>query len=230
MPNPVGEGVYQTKVAGRRSGLSPRELAMEMLGTTIAHDAGLWVARPALVNLPFPVWEAIERQYEFEVTDGTAFGVVWKSDLTPFVPEVEPERLTTPECAMLLAVDLLLANGDRTEANPNVCWEGDRLLTFDFEHCLELPGRHRERRQAIHFETMAPLRAMHLISSRVEGPALRRAAERLLQGLAIDAFRRDAYSLPSSWHEPWLDIVEYLGYIKGEPAPFLDRIEVLSPF
>ena len=58
-----GEVVYQTKLAGRRSGLSARELGVELLGTTIAHDVGLHVARPALINLPLRIVEAVEREY-----------------------------------------------------------------------------------------------------------------------------------------------------------------------
>ena len=47
--------------------------------------------------------------------------------------------------------------------------------------------------------------------------------------LAVDAYRRDAFSLPNSWHAEWLDNVEYLGYIKQNSSAFLGRIERLVP-
>ena len=223
------ETMYQTKLAGRRSGLSSRELGVELLGTTVAHNAGLHVARPALVNLPWALLEEIEAEYAFGVADTTAFGVVWKAGLTPFLPEVEVGRLGEAECATLLALDLLLTNGDRTDPNPNVCWEGDRLLVFDFEHCLELPKGDPGRRRAVHLETLAPTLATHLVAPRVGRAALRQGLEAVLDGLAIDALRRDGFALPRSWNEEWMDNVEYLGYISSQPADFFDRIDVLVP-
>lgn len=220
--------VYQTKLAGRRSGLSARELCVELLGTTIAHDIGLHVARPAMIALPPALRQAIEDEYAFGVEDATAFGVVWKAGLTPFLPDVETGRLDPGECARLMALDLLLTNGDRTEPNPNVCWEGERLLTFDFEHCLELPRVSFERRLEIHLQTIEPLAATHLVAACVDRSALRRAAANVLDGLAVDAYRRDAFALPLTWADEWLDQVEYLGYIKREPQAFLARLDGLS--
>lgn len=222
------EAVYQTKLAGQRSGLSARELGVELLGTTIAHDAGLHVARPAMVTLPVALIAAVERRYRFGVEDATAFGVVWKAGLTPFLADVEVGRLGEEECATLLALDLLLSNGDRTEPNPNVCWEGDRLLVFDFEHCLELPRIEFRRRHAVHLESLGPTFANHLVAPRVGSEALWVAAANVLEGLAVEALRRDAYAVPQSWHEAWLDNVEYLGYIKHEPQAFLERLGELA--
>lgn len=227
----VGEAevVYQAKLAGERSGLSPRELGVEMLGTTIAHNVGLHVARPAMVTLTPPVMAAVEREYRFGVEDATAFGAVWKAGLTPFVPEVEINRLDEAECATLLALDLLLNNGDRTEPNPNVCWEGDRLLVFDFEHCLELPRLTPERRLAVHLECLGPTYATHLARRRVGRGALRRAGANVLDALGVEGLRRDAFALSRSWHDEWVDNLDYLGYIQREPAAFLDRLESLVP-
>lgn len=221
------EVVYQTKLAGRRSGLSTRELGVEMFGTTIAHDAGLHVAKPALVTLPVRMLEAVERRYAFGVEDATAFGVAFRSELTPFLPDVELMDVPERERAMLLAIDLLLTNGDRTEPNPNVCWDDHRLLVFDFEHCLELPKGDYARRRERHLESLAPLFETHLMTQSVGPRALCAAVERLLGGLRVDALRRDAFSLPLSWHESWLDNVEYLGYIRSEPEVYLRRIEEL---
>ena len=223
------ETMYQTKLAGRRSGLSSRELGVELLGTTVAHNAGLHVARPALVNLPPPLVAEIERAYAFGVADTTAFGVVWKAELTPFLPEVEVARLDEEVCATLLALDLLLTNGDRTEPNPNVCWEGDRLLVFDFEHCLELPKGDFERRLALHLETLAPTLATHLVAPRVTRESLASGLERVFEGLALEALTRDGFALPRSWSAEWMDNVAYLGYIWSEPAALFDRINVLVP-
>ena len=219
--------VYQTKLAGRRSGLSARELGVEMLGTTIAHDAGLHVARPAMIALPPILIEAVEREYRFGIEDATAFGVVWKPGLTPFLPDVELRDLDEAECARLLAIDLLLTNGDRTEPNPNVCWEGDRLLVFDFEHCLELPRVGHARRRELHLEILEPTLASHLVAPRVGRTALADAAANLLETLAVDAYRRDAFSLPVSWHGEWLDNVEYLASIRHNPRAFLDSLQRL---
>lgn len=221
--------VYQTKLAGRRSGLSTRELGVELLGTTIAHDAGLHVARPAMITLPAAIIDQIEAEYRFGIEDATAFGVVWKAALTPFLPEVEVGRLSDKECATLLSLDLLLTNGDRTEPNPNVCWEGEGLLVFDFEHCLELPKGDFERRLAVHLETLGPTLASHLVSGRIDGVMLRRTLEDLLERLAVEALSRDGYALSGSWREDWIDNVEYLGYIRRDPEAFLDRIESLRP-
>lgn len=221
------EVVYQTKLAGRRSGLSARELGVELLGTTIAHDVGLHVARPALVSLSPTMVATVEREYTFGVHDATAFGVVWKAGLTPFLPEVELDALSEAECARLMAVDLLLTNGDRTEPNPNVCWEGERLLVFDFEHCLELPRVPYARRLALHLETLGPAIETHLVAPRVGRDALLAALVNVLGALAVDAYRRDAFGLPQSWHEEWLDNVEYLGYTQQNSAAFLERIEAL---
>jgi hypothetical protein len=222
------EIVYQSKLAGKRSGLSPRELGVELLSTTIAHDVGLHVARPAMVSLTPKVLAEVEREYRFGIADATAFGVVWKAGLTPFLPEIELERISDEERATLLALDLILTNGDRTEPNPNVCWEGDRLLVFDFEHCLELPRLSFERRLQVHLESLQPLYETHLAAKRVGLSLLRRATENVLDGLAVEALERDGFALPLSWYEAWSDNVEYLGYIKSEPGPFLDRIGKLS--
>lgn len=222
------EVVYQTKLAGKRSGLGARELGVELLGTTFAYDAGLHVARPAMISLPQRIVDEVEAEYRFGIEDETAFGVVWKAELTPFLPDVELGVLEEGECARLLALDLLLTNGDRTEPNPNVCWEGDRLLVFDFEHCLELPRVAYSRRLALHLETLAPALESHLVSPCVGKRALLDALSNVLDALAVDAYRRDAFSLPQSWHEEWLDNVEYLGYIKQRSAEFLDRIEELA--
>ena len=224
-----GEVVYQTKLAGRRSGLSPRELGMEMLGTTLAHELGLHVARPAMVTLTPGVIESVERTYRFGVEDATAFGAVWKAGLTPFLPDAELASLDEDECAALFALDLILTNGDRTEPNPNVCWEGDRLLVFDFEHCLELPRLPYERRYALHLETLGPAFATHLVAPRVRTRALQSAVANVLDGLNVESLERDAFALSRSWYDEWVDHVGYLGYIKGEPEAFLDRIGELSP-
>lgn len=224
-----GEVVYQAKLAGERSGLSPRELGVEMLGTTLAHNVGLHVARPAMVTLTPSVLETVEREYRFGIEDATAFGAVWKAGLTPFVSEVEVDRLGEGECATLLALDLLLNNGDRTERNPNVCWEGERLLVFDFEHCLELPRLAYERRLALHLECMGPTYETHVVARRVGRATLRAAAANVLGRLAVEGLRRDAFALSRSWREEWVDNVEYLGYIQRESAAFLDRIESLAP-
>ena len=223
------EVVYQTKLAGRRSGLSARELGVELLGTTIAHDVGLRVARPAMVTLTPAILEAVEREYRFGVSDATAFGTVWKAGLTPFLPDVEAGRLGEEECATLLALDLLLTNGDRTEPNPNVCWEGERLLVFDFEHCLELPRLAFEGRSTLHLETLRPTWESHVLRPWVRPDALRRAATDVLARISIEAFRRDGFAMPHSWHGAWMDNVEYLGYIKSEPTAFLCRLEELRP-
>lgn len=222
------EVVYQTKIAGKRSGLSPRELGVEMLSTTIAHDAGLHVARPALVTLPPPIIAQIESEYAFEIHDAIAFGVVWKPWLTPFLPDFELERLSEDECATLLAIDLILTNGDRTEPNPNVCWEGSRLLVFDFEHCLELPRLDYSRRYQLHLDSLKPLFETHLLRERVEIGLLRWAIQNILDRLSVEALRRDAFALSGSWFGAWTDNVEYLGYIKDEPEPLLDRLGELS--
>ncbi len=224
-----GEVVYQTKLAGRRSGLSARELGVELLGTTLAHDSGLHVARPAMITLPPKVVDAVEREYGFGIEDVTAFGVVWKAGLTPFLPDVELSSLDEAGCARLIALDLLLTNGDRTEPNPNVCWEGDRLLVFDFEHCLELPRVTFARRLDFHLQTLGPALETHLMASQVGKRALSTAVTNVLAAFAVDAYKRDAFSLPQSWHEEWLDNVEYLGYIKQNSAALLERIEGLAP-
>ena len=223
------EVVYLTKLAGRRSGLSTRELGVELLGTTLAHDAGLHVARPAMITLTGRIMDAVEEQYRFGVEDATAFGVVWKGGLTPYLPEVEADRLGETERATLLALDLVLTNGDRTEPNPNVCWDGSRLLVFDFEHCLELPRGDFARRSELHLETLEPLYATHMLSGRVGRRALREAMANVLGGIAVEALRRDGFALPDAWRDEWIDNVEYLGYIQSEPRAFLDRIERLVP-
>jgi hypothetical protein len=222
------EVVYQSKLAGRRSGLSPRELGVELLSTTIAHYAGLNVARPAMVTLTPGVMADVEREYRFEIHDATAFGVVWKAGLTPFLPEIELDQLSDEECATLLALDLVLTNGDRTGPNPNVCWEGDRLLVFDFEHCLELPLVSFEQRLELHLQSLQPLYETHLVSPRVSLASLRRATENVLDAVAVEALERDGFALPLSWYESWFENVEYLGYIKSEPGPFFDRLGKLS--
>ncbi len=221
--------VYQTKLAGRRSGLSPRELGVEMLGTTLAHEAGLHVARPAMVTLTPTVVEAVEASYDFRVDDATAFGTVWKAGLTPFLADVELGALHEAECAILLALDLILTNGDRTEPNPNVCWDGDRLLVFDFEHCLELPRLSLERRYALHLQTLGPTLATHLVAPRVGKEALQEATLNVLEGLNVESLERDSFALSKAWREEWLENVRYLGYVKSEPEALLDRIRELRP-
>lgn len=223
------EVVYQTKLAGRRSGLSARELGVELLGTTLAHDVGLHVARPALVNLPPGIRQVVESEYRFGVEDDTAFGTVWKAGLTPFLPDVELDQLSESESARLVALDLLLSNGDRTEPNPNVCWDGNRLLVFDFEHCLELPRLPFARRRERHLESLGPTLESHLFAPCVGGTALRAAMARVLDRISPEGFMRDAFALPASWYDDWMDNVEYLGYIKGEPEPLLRRLEELRP-
>lgn len=218
------EIVYQSKVAGRRSGLSPRELGVEMLSTTIAHDAGLHVARPALITLTQAMIDSIEAEYAFGVQDAIAFGSIWKPWLTPFLPDFEVDRLSEDECATLLAIDLILTNGDRTEPNPNICWEGSRLLVFDFEHCLELPRLDYGRRYALHLESLQPLFDTHVVANRVEIGLLRWAVQNVLDNLAVEALRRDAFALSGSWFGAWTDNVEYLGYIKDEQEPLMERI------
>lgn len=170
----------------------------------------------------------VEETYRFSVEDATAFGVVWKQGLTPFLPDVETATLSEREAAILLALDLLLTNGDRTEPNPNVCWDRERLLVFDFEHCLELPRSDHARRRSLHLDSLQPLWETHLVARWVPISSLVRATADLLKGMRIDALKREAFALPLSWFADFMDNLEYLGYLKHEPEPFLSRIQELS--
>ncbi len=222
------EAVYQTKLSGKRSGLSARELGVELMGTILGREFGLHVARPALVVLPPSILEEIEGEYAFGVNDRSAFGSLWKAETTPFVPEVEIERLDETMCARLMALDLVLTNGDRTEPNPNVCWDDEGLLVFDFEHCLELPRTSHARRLALHLESLDPLYETHLVCPRVSAATLRRETANFLASLNVERLERVSFALPHSWQEVWCDNVGYLRYIKSEPEGFLDRVGELT--
>ncbi|RYG45807.1 hypothetical protein EON79_11695, partial [bacterium] len=159
---PEGETVFQTKIASVRSGLTVRELGLELLGTLLADRLDLYCPAPAAVHVADPVREEIESRHRFECRDPWGFGSIWVRGTVPFWPEVDVRELPPEECSRLLALDLLLSNGDRTPANPNVCWNGSRLMVFDFEHSLELPRIAFERRFERHLDSLEPLYASHL--------------------------------------------------------------------
>lgn len=214
---------FQVKVEGKRNGLTKRELACEALGTLCAHEVGLRVSTPAAVRLSSTITADVERRYHMEVTGEFAVGVAWVDLLRPMVLPVDvaskrrgrevPNPALGSSASVTLALDLLLSNSDRTAANPNLAWDGETLFVFDFEHCLELPGRGVDEMLEVHRQLVANLYASHVFGAIVSPlqlqDAIKGCADRLLGGLkglgsAVDA---------NPWRPEWQRLLDYIEHV-----------------
>ena len=226
----TGEGtkVFQTKIAGKRSGLGNRELCIELLGTSIAGKLRIQVARPSVVVLSDRLMEHIERDYQFQVSSEFAVGFEWKEDLIPFIPVVDTPRMSILARARLFALDLYLANGDRSVANPNVAWVGKELFVFDFEHCLELAGNSLETRFQSHVEVLSLLADVHLFKDEVKvlpSGTYGYTSSLLLEDLSV--FWQIGMDLTKDLRVEWDSLIDYLSYLKMHWIDWLRAVENL---
>lgn len=165
-----------------------------------------------------------------EVSGGFGAGVVWVDYLRPLVLPVDifstRRRKIIPNPALLqtgcrtLALDLILCNSDRTPANPNLAWDGDSLLVFDFEHCLELPGPDFSHMLSVHLELLPNLCASHVFGSVVSSAALSEQLRLCLDQLA--SFGRATEGVPSPWQHPWVTLLGYVEHLSANRDVIID--------
>ena len=214
-----GPVVYQTKITGRRSGLSHRELCRELVGTLTAAHCDLQVAQPAVVLLSHPVVEQIERNYEFGITSEVAVGFVWKQDLVPYIPIIDRVRVPREVQVKLLGLDLALANGDRSVVNPNVAWLNRELFVFDFEHCLELPNASLEDRLESHLSLLVGLMEGHLFKVETSYGLIKRCLKAFVVSSDVLYTEARTLNLPTELSGEWSAISGYLEYLEfNHPA------------
>lgn len=219
---------YQAKVASRRNGLSPRELACEMLCTILAEAVGLHVSKPSCIRLPIRIVQEIDERYAMGIAETVGAGVEFFPYLSPFIVPIDIAATSAlwsydlspnswnffPVAGRLLAFDLLVANGDRTAANPNLAWDDDQLFVFDFEHCLEFGRSDYAKMLDVHIELLPNLRDSHIVGHLVTPETLEAELTICLQRLE-ELLRQDdsVDSLPEPWHDPWLWMSGYLRHV-----------------
>lgn len=214
--------IYQCKIASRRTNLHPIELATEFVGNRMATRIGLAAAEPRVVHLSNEVQAAIEARYAFGVTDPLAVGMRWQESLIPFIPRVHRNRIRPEDAAKLVALDILLANGDRTDLNPNLAWRGSELFVFDFEHCLELPGLETRAICQAHRDLLQNLLASHVLAHRF--PDLREA----VLGHLDASSRWLETEVPPVWTSNFGSRSRYLEYLKAEPSQLRTAIGAMD--
>ncbi len=210
---------FQVKVASVRNDLSNRELACEMLCTMLSRALGLHVSVPAFVDLSPGLVKQIDETYGMGVTEMIGAGVRWIEYLAPFIPAISSVSHShgqpyIPESCRLLAFDLIMTNGDRTMANPNVAWDGNSLLVFDFEHCLELPGKAFSRKLEVHLELLPNLRESHIFGSTISTSMLKDELAWCLDMLREEVSKTEILeSAPVHLRPDWLQLLGYMEYL-----------------
>lgn len=222
-----GDGEYIVKVASLRNGMTRRELVCELFCTVIAAQLGFQVSTPTLIELPKQVVIEIEDAYSMGLLDLTCVGLKWVRYLQPLVVATERRQMSdSPSVkgapapsslgACLLALDLVIANGDRTATNPNLAWNDGLPFIFDFEHCLELPGTKPAHMLEIHAELIPNLRESHIFSRFVSRESLQRHLCWCLEEIAAYCPTLHGISgLPQDFQSEWKRLLDYIEYISG---------------
>lgn len=198
------------------------ELATELVGTVLAQRLGLRVAIPATILLSPTLLHEIEKIYNIGILSPIAIGLEWRDALLPFGPRVHADFLSDDECAALLALDLYLANGDRTELNPNLALDDVGLFVFDFEHCLELPSSRPEIMFEAHIEILPNLLESHVLNERFS--SLQPLIVRKIFQLAKESLDH----LPRMWLEAFGARKGYLEYVNMKVDKLLTSIGKLA--
>ena len=220
------EVVGLLKLAARRSGLRPRELAVELGATLVMGDLGLRVASPIIVELSEPFIAEVETALSFGVEDRHAIGYLFRNSLFPFVASTDVPKIAPEARAALAFGDLLLGNGDRTDLNPNLAWDAYRLFVFDFDHCLELGGRSADEEVRTLLAALPSLWESHILHRHLGEEEIAAIERRLDEPPGIPEM--DPEALPESWHPEWTRFVEYLRRLEGDGARLKRRMmEVL---
>lgn len=210
------------KLAGKRSNLRAPELVREFLGNALAQAVGLHVSPAYVVELPPDILADVEEKYAFGCEDGHAFGSLWAQEAVPYAPGTDHAYVPRATRARLLALDLVLLNGDRTPPNPNVLWDDGEFMVFDFEHALELPNLPHPERFARHLEALVPILESHLMRPHVREADLERALVALAHALISPLPKPE--NLPEAWESFWRDMTSYGGYIGANGGEFLSAV------
>lgn len=220
-----GEQEFIAKVASLRNGLTRRELVCELFCTLIAAHLGFQVSEPALIDLPREVVIDIENAYSMALLETTCVGTRWIWYVQPLIVAEERRRMSESPApsssplnssfgACLLALDLIVANGDRTAANPNLAWNDGLPFVFDFEHCLELPSTKPASMLHIHAELLPNLRESHIFGNFVSLEDLRRHLYWCLEGIvSYCPTLRSISELPHHFEDDWERLLDYIEYI-----------------
>jgi hypothetical protein len=218
----------QIKVASRRNGLATENLVCETLCTWLASQAGLHSAAPVIVDLTAGVAAQIESTYDMGIIDRTAAGARYIEYLEPVrgLASGWPFNLHQIEgYADLMAFDLLVANSDRTSLNPNLAWDLGKLLVFDFEHCLELPGNDHGTMFRHHLAGIELLREMHICDPSIDPGSLSRAISQCSHRLiAVAEATKALEGVPEPWVGHWRRLAGYIEYVARKVDVIIDAV------
>ena len=124
-----------------RGGVEAREfgLVSELLCSLLAHELGLNVPTPFIVNLSDEFHEGVPKVAKDLV--GRSLGLNFASESAPAGYSLVPSEprvplALRPSAADVFAFDVIVQNCDRKADNPNLLWNRSKLMLIDHERAL----------------------------------------------------------------------------------------------
>ena len=218
-------GGFLVKVASKRTHQTPEVLATEYMCTVLARAAGLHALSPKIVQLPEEIRDQLDQDYKLPAEDEHVFALPVCNSLRAFESLRHPDLVDSKIRAKLIALDTLLSNGDRVPENPNLAWDQDQLLVFDFGMCCALRASASDKEFLEHFCSGVAILKSHALYSSLLKAQVSKALSDLLVPKNRVALERVVGDLPANWHPQAVKIVEYIGYCIKKRKELLRLIE-----
>jgi hypothetical protein len=135
----TSETDFLTKIAGS-SDIDEKGLFREIFGNCLASLLGINTAPPAIIILTSSFKSSLLGQIDIAKIQGElAAGSAYVKSLYAFAPLSESQVVRNlRQMTDIYAFDMLSQNPDRQSGNPNLAYQGDDLLCYDFETCFML--------------------------------------------------------------------------------------------
>ncbi len=133
-------GSHEVVVKLRGREMTPKSQLAELIAAQLAHDLGLEIPAPAVVDVPAELAAIIADPVvaaSVKTSPGPNFGslhlgpsfTIWPSGRTPIGPMRD-------QAALIFAFDALVQNPDRRTINPNLWARSDTIGVFDHEQAF----------------------------------------------------------------------------------------------
>lgn len=230
-------GVLFTKLHGAAQGSGA--LVAEVIVAELADTLGLRVPARTLVHFGADI-ASVDQNDELgdllRASAGLNLGFSYLERAAAFAPDADVERVEPGEAAMILWLDALTANPDRTARNPNLLWHEGALWLID--HGAALPFQYALPT----VEASAPrrpytLREPHLLQRRVD--SLASWDESFASRITPEAVEAAVGAVPDDFLAPLIRgeqvsdaalrerrtaYIEYLTRRLAPPRPFLEPV------